>query len=241
VAWDTFRNRDGCSTFDEFSRMIFNYRNDRQDVNPTIGCIILTDPIFFNEDDWIETPKDWSNSIVQGKGYETTYGEGIGIWEKVDYLINSYRTQSESNGEIWSVQDNAARYGYGNSYKYRVGQGAFRVLVTEAYDRRCAITGEKTLPVLEAAHIRSFSSNGPNKIANGLLLRSDLHKLFDGGYVTITKDYKIEISSRIRIEFQNGKEYYKFHGENLRVLPNNPRNIPDFQFIDWHNTNIFKP
>jgi putative restriction endonuclease len=36
----------------------------------------------------------------------------------------------------------------------RLGQGAFRLLVTDAYQRRCAVTGERTLPVLDAAHIR---------------------------------------------------------------------------------------
>lgn len=221
--------------------MILNYRTDRLNINPTIGCIILTDPIFFKEEDWIETPKDWSNNIVQGKGYDSIFGEGKRIWDKVDNLIRFYRTSQENNSEIWTAQEQDSKYGFGNTlYKYRIGQGAFRILVTDAYEKRCAITGEKTLPVLEAAHIRSFSENGPNKISNGLLLRSDLHKLFDCGYLTITKNHTIEVSSRIKLEFQNGKEYYQFHGQNLKVLPSKHSNLPDKQFIDWHNTNIFK-
>ena len=51
--------------------------------------------------------------------------------------------------------------------------------MTDAYERRCAVTGEKTLPVLEAAHIRPYALLGPHRVNNGLLLRSDLHKLFD--------------------------------------------------------------
>ncbi|OCN02834.1 hypothetical protein A7X67_02970 [Clostridium sp. W14A] len=46
---------------------------------------------------------------------------------------------------------------------HRLGQGTFRVIVTEAYQRRCAFTGERTLPVLEAAHIKPYSENGINK------------------------------------------------------------------------------
>src|SRR5665647_3258361 len=37
IAWDTFRNRNGCDTFDELSRMILNHRNDKQNINPTIA------------------------------------------------------------------------------------------------------------------------------------------------------------------------------------------------------------
>lgn len=54
--------------------------------------------------------------------------------------------------------------------KHRLGQGAFRIVVTDAYRRRCAITGEKTLPVLEAAHIIPNAENGPHIVTNGLLL-----------------------------------------------------------------------
>ena len=104
---------------------------------------------------------------------------------------------------------------------------------------RCSITGEKTLPVLEAAHIKPFSESGPNHISNGLLLRADLHKLYDSGYITLTKDYKVEISRKIKEEFENGKEYYKLHGSGLLVLPKDLSNRPDVKYIEWHNINIY--
>ena len=131
--------------------------------------------------------------------------------------------------------------GYGSSIlqKIRVGQGAFRVLVTDAYSRRCSISGEKTLPVLEAAHIKPYNLEGPHKISNGLLLRSDMHKLFDNGYITITKDYKIEVSKAIKAEFENGKEYYQYHGRDLINLPTKSIDRPNDTFIDWHNA-IYK-
>jgi putative restriction endonuclease len=82
----------------------------------------------------------------------------------------------------------------------RLGQGAFRVLVTDAYQRRCAVTGERTLPVLESAHIKPYARSGPHSNNNGLLLRSDLHKLFDLGYITVTGDMRIEVSKRIKLD-----------------------------------------
>lgn len=69
----------------------------------------------------------------------------------------------------------------------RLGQRSFRIAVLDTYERRCAITSERTLPVLEAAHIRDYADVQQHSINNGILFRSDIHKLFDGGYVTVTR------------------------------------------------------
>ena len=107
------------------------------------------------------------------------------------------------------------RFGAEYLTRGRLGQGAFRVLVTDAYERRCAVTGEKTLPVLEAAHIKPYALQGPHRVSNGILLRSDLHKLFDLGYITVTPELKLEVSPRLKTEWQNGREYYAHHGQPL--------------------------
>jgi putative restriction endonuclease len=121
----------------------------------------------------------------------------------------------------------------------RLGQGSFRVLVTEAYQRRCALTGEKTLPVLEAAHIKPYAHQGPHRIQNGLLLRSDLHILFDHGYFTITPEHRVLVSKRIREEFENGRDYYALDGNPVRVLPVLERNRPTAEFLQWHNEQVY--
>ena len=242
IAWDVFKERNGCASFEQFRQMILQYRTDKENRNPTIGCIVLTNPVFFKQDDWIDVPEDWSKYIVQGKSYDTAEGIGLALWQKTEVLLNKYLTEATYEGEKSQlILEDTASPQYGNSIlkKVRLGQGAFRVLVTDAYTRRCSITGEKTLPVLEAAHIKPYSESGPHFISNGLLLRSDLHKLFDSGYITITNDYKVEVSKRIREEFQNGKEYYQFHGRELCYLPERHIDRPHEKFIEWHN-NIFK-
>jgi len=106
--------------------------------------------------------------------------------------------------------------------------------VTDVYDRRCAITGERTLPVLEAAHIKAYSSGGPHEPENGLLLRSDVHTLFDKGYVTVDADQlKVVVSSRIREEFENGRDYYHLHGRAIR-LPRESNSLPSHDI--WLST-----
>lgn len=237
MAWDIFGNRNGCETFLDFKRMIVQYRSDKTNSNPSIGCVVLTNPIFFKKEDWIDVSAYWSKSgIVQGKSFETGNGVGNELWQKIDSVLQKYLQPSIAADDQLVLSDTEWP-GYGTSVlqKVRVGQGAFKVLVTDAYSRRCSISGEKTLPVLEAAHIKPYNEQGPHATSNGLLLRSDMHKLFDSGYITITKDYKVEVSKAIKEEFENGREYYQYHGKELLYLPTNLIDKPNSKFIEWHN------
>ena len=108
------------------------------------------------------------------------------------------------------------------------------MLVTDSYSRRCAITGERTLPVLEAAHIKPYVDGGEHKISNGILFRSDIHTLFDRGFVTVAPDFRFEVSKRIREDFENGRDYYKLSGIRLN-MPDDPAKLPDTNLLRWHN------
>jgi len=130
------------------------------------------------------------------------------------------------------------RFGAPQLVMQRLGQGSFRVLVTDAYKWRCAFTGSPVLHVLEAAHIKPFSEGGPHAVSNGILLRQDVHTLFDRGYVTVTPEYRVEVSRRIKEEFENGREYYSSHGNKI-VLPDAPNLRPTEDFLRWHNQNVF--
>jgi putative restriction endonuclease len=120
----------------------------------------------------------------------------------------------------------------------RLGQGAFRVMVTDIYDRKCAITREHTLPVLQAAHIRPVSRGGEHRVSNGLLLRSDVHTLFDRGYVTVTPAYEFKVSQRLNADWQNGKIYYALDGQRIE-LPREKSCRPDPALLDWHEQTVF--
>jgi len=106
--------------------------------------------------------------------------------------------------------------------------------------RKFAVTGEKTLPVLEAAHIKPYALRGPHSVKNGILLRSDLHKLFDLGYLTVTPALRVEVSPRLKAEWENGREYYAYHGRELACRPADAVNLPNKEFLQWHNENTFK-
>ena len=121
----------------------------------------------------------------------------------------------------------------------RLGQGAFRVAVTDAYGRSCAVTREHSLPVLEAPHIQPYAQGGAHDVRNGLLLRSDLHRLFDVGYVTVTPELRLEVSPRLRGDFANGRTDYPLHGSAV-VVPPHQRSRPDPGLLRWHNESVYR-
>lgn len=70
------------------------------------------------------------------------------------------------------------------------------------------------------------------------MLRSDLHILFDRGYLTLTLELHVEASKRIKEEFENGREYYAHHGAQLAVMPESQADCPAPEFLRWHNDNV---
>jgi putative restriction endonuclease len=233
LAWEAFGVANGASSAHEMRERIAKYRKtdqrDRRDFE--IGCRILAQPFFLDESEWIPVPDNWSPNIVAFKTYSTSDSVGLTMWEAM-----TDRLQRVSK---IGLSESSVRFGEPQLVRPRLGQGAFRVLVTDTYRRRCAITKERTLPALEAAHIRPYADGGEHAPDNGLLLRRDIHSLFDAGYVTVTPEHKFEVSRRIREEFENGRHYYALDGQSIDV-PEKVEHQPNRATLMWHNENVFK-
>lgn len=231
LAWDAFGEKNGVESYASLRHRVEQYRGPTTN-DPDIGCNILNSPFLWPEEEWIPIPSSWKPNIVRGKTFGTESEEGRRLW---DAVLERLQTRYESNFAV----NEGNRYGAEYLTHARLGQGAFRVLVTDAYSRKCAISGEKTLPVLEAAHIQPYAEDGPHRISNGLLLRSDLHTLFDRGYLTVADDMKVAVSSRIREEFENGREYYRYQGVPLAFMPTNGDERPARRHLQWHAENKY--
>lgn len=240
LAWEAFGEKNGAASLPEMRRRLAQYRHVTEDprADYEVGCVVLTQPFFFAQRDWIPAPADWSQNIVRGKGYDARAGEGRVVWQQVAAALGAAPVALGVTSP-YGPQIVGERFGGPTVVYPRLGQGAFRVLVTDIYDRRCAVTGERTLPVLQAAHIKPYSAEGPHEPRNGLLLRSDLHTLLDRGYVTVTPQLRLEVSRRIREEFANGRDYYALHGRPVR-LPEREGFAPAREFLDWHASNVFR-
>jgi putative restriction endonuclease len=234
-AWGAFQEKNGARSFEEMRERVWRYRN----ATPTagaeeiVGCILLQQPFFFSEPDWIPV-SDWAAPIVRGKTYDTSQESGARIWTEVQHrLANPAPIPDES------VTVETSKFGKPQILLPRLGQGAFRVIVADNYQRACALSSSHIFPILEAAHIRPYSQGGSHSPTNGLLLRQDIHTLFDRGYVTVTPNYRVEVSQRIKAEFNNGADYYAFHGRAISV-PALHQLRPAPSELQWHNENVFR-
>lgn len=116
----------------------------------------------------------------------------------------------------------------------RRGQKKFRDSLMLAYDHKCAITKDNVEQVLEAAHILPYNGEKTNHIQNGILLRSDIHLLFDLGLITINaEDYIIKVHSSL-----NNSPYFIYN--NIKAnIPNISHQRPNKEVLNIHNKKIF--
>lgn len=233
LAWEAFGTANGVASLADMRSRILRYRKPPSSTTGLIeiGCRILTQPFFLPRELWFPPPASWSKNIVSFATYDTDSREGLELWQGVQGATTAL---SQNVG----FAEPSRRYGEPTLIRPRLGQGAFRLVVTQVYERRCAITKERTLPALEAAHIRPYADGGEHSPTNGILMRRDIHSLFDQGYVTITPERRFEVSRRIREEFENGRHYYELHGSEIRS-PLAQHERPDAALLRWHNENRY--
>jgi putative restriction endonuclease len=240
LAWECFQEGNGCASLQELRARLGEIRErirfKSDDSLPEIGCTLLVHPTFFRREDWVRQPSDWPVRTQNSKKYDLATGEGARIWQEC--LARESKAVVRVAPAKDEVPTEGARFSAPQLVARRLGQGTFRVAVTDAYGRACAVTEEHSLPALDAAHIKPYAQNGPHDVGNGLLLRADLHRLFDWGYLTVTPDRRVEVSSRLRRDYHNGRSYYPLHGKQIRV-PTTPALIPRSEFLQWHNENVF--
>ncbi len=240
-AWDAFETKNGAATFAEMRQRIGRLRRDggggaADSGDYPIGCLMLAQPVFLPRDAWVPPPADWPENVVQGKAYDLQAGEGARVWRECQARVGLDAMVAD-RGSVPVYPE--VRYGEPALVRPRLGQGIFRISVTDAYGRACAVTSEHSLPALEAAHIRPYGDGGAHEVPNGLLLRSDIHRLFDRGYVGVTPDRRFVVSKRLKDDFSNGRSYYPLHGQEIR-MPARPEDHPSKEWLEWHLAERFR-
>lgn len=243
MAWECFGEMNGAPDFESMLDRILRLRRDDEPGARSgdfrIGCIMIAAPVFFPREAWVDPPGDWAKTgIQQGKTYALDSGEGRRV---IDECLARARGSRYWNVEPEAplVDEGSPRYGKPVTVTPRIGQGLFSLAVRDAYGGACAVTHEHSVPVLEAAHIRPYARGGRHSVDNGLLLRRDLHSLYDRGYVTVTPDYVFRVGDRLRDEFRNGRSYYGLDRTRIEV----PAKVlwrPNRELLAWHAEEVFK-
>lgn len=235
-AWDFLGLANGVDSLEELRARVQRYRRGHVEADPWIGCIILGDVDFFDDSVELAPPRSFAKNIVRGKGYDLDGPEVDTDAERLFGLLMAGNAAGVGSAQPLVVPGPV--FGEDAVVRRRIGQGAFKALVLESYERRCAITGHKIAPTLQAAHIKPVSRGGENRVDNGLLLRSDVHTMFDRGYLTVDTSHRLRVSPRLREEFGNGEEFYSREGTVI-ALPQRTVDHPGKAFLEWHGDEVF--
>lgn len=185
-------------------------------------------------------PKDklYRRGTPRDKTYELYDNFLHGVWDRREVspgkyvpfcLVEPEMVQAHTEGEEHAPQvaDGDNRKKIRRMIAEREGRPAFRSALIRAYRSRCAVTGCAVVDILEAAHIKPYRGPGSNHVRNGLLLRADVHTLFDKGLLWFTESWRIVTAQRL-----DGSEYESLKGQSI-FLPENiseqplPENLSD--------------
>lgn len=147
--------------------------------------------------------------------------------------IDAHTTDDEAGQPLVEARDDDGRT-VGTKRKARRNQSRFRLNMMELYDSACAISGEGVVEVLEAAHIASHSETGVNHTGNGLILRSDLHRLLDASLIVIDpRSLKVVVSPLLA-----ETKYQKLSGRKLRSRIDGSDPDPKYLEIRWNQAGL---
>ncbi|MDP9024373.1 MAG: HNH endonuclease, partial [Candidatus Eremiobacteraeota bacterium] len=156
VAWETFGTANGVESYAELRSRLTDLRHPGR-ADDSVGCVVLSDLALLEPDAYLPAPHGWKPNTVRGEYYDLEEGEGQRLWSSLTAL-------EPPRVAVSTLRSVPGGYGAAQVYLPRRGQGAFRLMVMDAYGRRCAITGEKTLPALDAAHIRPFHEQESHEV-----------------------------------------------------------------------------
>jgi len=239
-AWDDLREGNGVSSLEQMLERIEHYRREpiAMHEDPVIGCVFIRDVTFFPDDMAYDPPPGFAGSIVQGKSYDMGDPAVAGYFNVLMQLVLESPLPADLDlGQPWHAAGPV--FGDPRLAPRRLAQQAFKAVVLSAYHGHCAITDTKIRPTLQAAHVRPVALGGENRLDNGLLLRSDVHTLFDRGYLAVDAGHRLVVSPRLRADFGNGEEFYAKAGQVI-ALPDRRPDRPAREFLEWHLEKVFK-
>ncbi|PDP88691.1 restriction endonuclease [Glycomyces fuscus] len=249
-AWAAFEEGNGREDLAEVREAINVYRARNKmplispEEDPSIGCIMLRDPVFLPEEETFGPPPGWAYSLVQGRSYaDSTDPEHAGYFAPIAERVLRQRPAEALAEDEHAVAATWERHGpmFGEARptRRRMGQEAFKLALLDAYGGRCAITGIDVRPTLDAAHIHPVASGGLHRLDNGMLLRADVHKLFDQGYLSVSPSLEVRISPRLHKDFPDSGEYTALEGKPVAV-PRNKADRPSRSALEWHLRKVFR-
>lgn len=165
---------------------------------------------------------DWPGWSPEDVALHTAYRgkDSQSLADEMEKMLDSEAEELDDEYEEPDSEDDGRRR-VSREILARRGQSKFRQQLLKVYGGRCAITGCNAAEALEAAHLEPYADGGTNTLANGLLLRADMHTLFDLGRVAVDPEtYSVILHPDLRMG-----SYADLHGKIIE-LPSDPVRRP---------------
>jgi hypothetical protein len=176
----------------------------------------------------------WLSTVhpVSEADYRSWFGAAVTLDQHgpAQPVLEAQEALAEAQGAFDPSSIEDARERVMGSIVRRRGQHAFREALIQRYEGRCLVTGCDVVAVLEAAHIVPYQGEETNHPENGLLLRADIHTLFDLGLLAVDEDFRVVVHSSL-----HGSSHGVLHGQRL-LLPEDPQRLPSLAALATHRT-----
>ncbi len=234
-AWQRFGTGNGVQSLVELVERTGKYVDLRSlqsgiEANTMIGCIALSNSVFFDEQDFFAPEQrgvSFPRQVVKLKYFNGVDTASLDSSARPETLI------ADTLQPFQLVTKNQRSYRAG-LVGQRPNQSRFREAVLAAYAQRCAVSGETTGEILEAAHIQPYMGPDSDHIQNGIALRVDLHRLFDAGLITFSENLELIVSDLII-----SPVYRQLQGTKLDI-PQDRSLHPSLDALVIHREGVFR-
>lgn len=189
------------------------------------GIVGLSNTSKLDKAVWVEFNNNWESLAFESEKLIADFSD-ISLEQSLEFDTTDFPQGKERESVI----------------KARVNQTFFRSAILSSYNSTCCITGLSIPELLVASHIIPWSMNQKERLnpRNGLCLNAIHDKAFDKGFITITADYKIQISKHIQDSGDDIaiNDFFLKHSNQKINLPD--RFLPEKEFLKFHSENIFR-
>ena len=231
-AWSRFGVRNGVTDFDDLVAEVKEHGGHR---SSNIIAATLGNNFIFDGSSLITVPEEVSSHFKSGMRFILNIDDPTGRY-LYQVAKKVYSQDLDKYGDTWKGVYYLASRSHFRSYS-----AGFYAKVRAAYKFKCAVTGSTIVPLLEVAQLRPFYDFKEQIAANGILLRSDFHRLFSLGYITLeyVTDDKVVIRTSSCLKSVGAAEYLEYEGKQVS-LPDDKTAWPNPQYLEWHRKNCFE-
>ncbi|MGN1280460.1 MAG: HNH endonuclease [Succinivibrio sp.] len=227
--WNSYGVLSGYITYQDFMKRA---KDCKADLNDPISCYISDGSFIFIRNNIVEVPDDFKMDFENRSRLVISCQEPLGMYlGKICFERRSKQIDAGSADSTWP-----GIYYVASLHKSAQKAAQFRSFMINLYHRRCAVSGCSLVPILNVAHIKTIYDERYTRPCNGLILRSDIHKMFSKGLITFYYDgpdvIRVRVSENLKYDLSG--DYKDLEGKAL-TLPDDRTNWPSVEYLEWHN------